>query len=216
MSQQLSKQDHYDFGLRAIKSVLTCAGAIRREANIESPLDKVDKKDKELIKELEEQELSQEILILMRAINDMNIPKFVGEDIPLFNSLFNDLFPNIEMQEGNNEQFLAAIESEMKKAGLIPKPELIKKVVQLYDSKNTRHGNMLVGTSMSGKSTCWKMLKNALNALNKENPKKYPQVKHEVLNPKSIDLKELFGYVDGNLEWHEGVLSSMMSRLCKE
>jgi dynein heavy chain len=111
MSQQLSKQDHYDFGLRAIKSVLTCAGAIRRDANIESPLDKVDKKDKELIKELEEQELGQEILILMRAINDMNIPKFVGEDIPLFNSLFNDLFPNIEMQEGSNDQFLLAIEN---------------------------------------------------------------------------------------------------------
>ncbi len=77
----------------------------------------------------------------------------------------------------------------MKKAGLIPKPELVKKVVQLYDSKNTRHGNMLVGTSMSGKSTCWKMLRNTLNALSKENPKKYPQVKYEVLNPKAVDLK---------------------------
>jgi dynein heavy chain len=135
----------------------------------------------------------------MKAIIDMNIPKFVGEDIPLFNSLFNDLFPNIEMQEINNDQFIAAVENEMKKAGLMPKPEIIKKVVQLYDSKNTRHGNMLVGSSMSGKTTSWKMLKNALNTLNKENPKKYPQVKTEVLNPKSIDLKELFGYVDGNL-----------------
>jgi len=152
----------------------------------------------------------------MKAIVDMNIPKFVSEDVPLFNSLFNDLFPNIEMQESNNEQFLATIEAEIKKAGLVVKPEQIRKVVQLYDSKNTRHGNMLVGTSMSGKSTCWKILKNTLNTLFKDNPKKYPQVKHEVLNPKSIDLKELFGYVDGNLEWHEGVLSSMMSRLCKE
>lgn len=31
----------------------------------------------------------------MKAIRDMNLPKFVEEDIPLFNSLFSDLFPNI-------------------------------------------------------------------------------------------------------------------------
>lgn len=48
---------------------------------------------------------------------------------------------------------------------------------------------MLVGTSMSGKSTCWKILKNALNTLNKTMPDKFPAVKHEVLNPKSVDLK---------------------------
>jgi dynein heavy chain len=43
-------------------------------------------------------------------------------------------------------------------------------MVQLYDSKNTRHGNMLVGTSMSGKSTCWKILRNTMNNLNKTMP----------------------------------------------
>ena len=53
--------------------------------------------------------MNQEVLIVMKAIMDMNIPKFVGEDIPLFNSLFNDLFPNIEMQEINNDVFLAAV-----------------------------------------------------------------------------------------------------------
>jgi dynein heavy chain len=75
---------------------------------------------------------------------------------------------------------------------------------------------MLVGCSMSGKSTCWKILKNTLNNLHKRFKNDYPAVKCEVLNPKTVDLKELFGCVDANLEWSEGVLSSMMSRLCKE
>jgi len=45
----------------------------------------------------------------MKAINDMNIPKFVIEDIPLFTSLFSDLFPNIEMQESLNEKLVQAL-----------------------------------------------------------------------------------------------------------
>lgn len=45
----------------------------------------------------------------MKAINDMNIPKFVIEDVPLFNSLFNDLFPNVELQEATNEQFINCV-----------------------------------------------------------------------------------------------------------
>jgi dynein heavy chain len=56
-----------------------------------------------------------------------------------------------------------------------------------------------------------------MNALNKFDQKKYPQVKLEILNPKSVTLNELFGFVDYNtMEWNDGVLSSMMSRLCKD
>lgn len=66
-----------------------------------------------------------------------------------------------------NEEFQVAIEREIKKMELVVKPEQVKKIIQLYDSKNTRHGNMLVGVSQSGKSTIWKVLHNTLNSLTK-------------------------------------------------
>ena len=147
----------------------------------------------------------------------MNLPKFVAEDVPLFNALFNDLFTNIDLADMENSNLQNAIEEEIKKANLQLHPIIMSKIMQLYDSKNTRHGNMLVGGSLSGKSTTWKILQKAMNSLNKENPTKFPFVKVEILNPKAVTILELFGSVDQNtMEWNEGVLSSMMSRLCKD
>ena len=55
---------------------------------------------------------------------------------------------------------------------------------------------MLVGQALAGKSTCWKVLQKTLITLNKLDAKKYPLVKLEILNPKSVSLNELFGWVD--------------------
>lgn len=63
-SQQLSQQKHYDFGLRAVKSVLNMAGGLKR-ANPDSPGDEV----------------------LIRAMRDANIPKFLKDDVLLFNAI---------------------------------------------------------------------------------------------------------------------------------
>lgn len=74
-SEQLSQQDHYDFGMRAVKSVLVMAGSLKRA-------------DKD----------SSEESVLIRAMRDSNIPKFLKEDLPLFNALIKDLFPTTEIK----------------------------------------------------------------------------------------------------------------------
>lgn len=64
-SEQLSKQDHYDFGMRALKSVLVMAGALKRE-NADKPED----------------------VVLIRALRDSNLPKFLVQDGILFTVSF--------------------------------------------------------------------------------------------------------------------------------
>jgi dynein heavy chain len=54
----------------------------------------------------------------MQSIKNMNIPKFITEDIPLFNSLITDLFPNIDMPDDDDPDFIKAVELELKKSNL--------------------------------------------------------------------------------------------------
>jgi dynein heavy chain len=48
----------------------------------------------------------------------MNLPKFITEDIPLFNNLITDLFPNIDMPDDDDTYFIKAVENEIKEMGL--------------------------------------------------------------------------------------------------
>jgi len=44
-----------------------------------------------------------EDIVLMRALRDMNMPKFIYEDVPLFQGLIIDLFPGIKADRVGNE-----------------------------------------------------------------------------------------------------------------
>lgn len=62
-------------------------------------------------------------------------------------------------------QLKEAIEVELRQSGLQVTPFTVTKVIQLYETKNSRHSSMLVGKTGSGKTVTWRTLQSALTAL---------------------------------------------------
>ncbi|KAM9717113.1 dynein axonemal heavy chain 2 [Menidia menidia] len=192
--QQLSKQDHYDFGLRALTSLLRYAGRKRRS----SP----NFPDEE---------------ILLMAMKDMNIAKLTSSDLPLFNGITQDLFPAVETPIIDYGKLKEAIEVELRKSSFQVTPFTLTKVIQLYETKNSRHSSMLVGKTGSAKSVTWRTLQNALTAMHHKKEPGFQLVQVHPINPKSMSLGELYGENDlSTNEWKDGALSSIMRSACAD
>ncbi len=75
----------------------------------------------------------------------------------------------------------------------------VGKCIQLYETTVVRHGLMLVGPTISGKTRCYEVLRDALSALKGTlTPGGVPfeKVLTYVLNPKSITMGQLYGEFD--------------------
>ncbi|KAF4107339.1 dynein axonemal heavy chain 1 isoform X1 [Onychostoma macrolepis] len=190
-SEQLSSQDHYDFGMRAVKTVISAAGNLKRE----NP------------------DMNEE-LICLRAIRDVNVPKFLQDDLKLFNGIVSDLFPKIREEPIDYGTLEESIRNVCAIKCLKDVDGFITKCIQLYETTVVRHGLMLVGPSGSGKTKCYEVLGAAMTAL-KGQPSVsggvYESVQTYVLNPKSITMGQLYGEFDQlTHEWTDGILSCLI------
>uniref|UniRef100_A0A1I8GGQ9 DHC_N2 domain-containing protein n=1 Tax=Macrostomum lignano TaxID=282301 RepID=A0A1I8GGQ9_9PLAT len=195
-SEQLSQQDHYDFGMRALKSVLVMAGALKRE----NP-------DK------------HEDVVLIRALRDSNLPKFLKQDAVLFKAILRDLFPGVQLPEHDYGLFREEICSVITSRGLQIDDTQVLKVIQFWETLLVRHGVMLVGPTGGGKTTVYKVLADVLDNLKKNSPTRpeYQPVKTYVLNPKSITMGELYGsYNLQTMEWHDGLMGVSVRTACAD
>lgn len=93
--EQLSNQSHYDFGLRALKSVLISAGNVKRD-RIQRIKEGMKQRGDTNIDEASIAENLPEQEILIQSVCETMVPKLVAEDIPLLFSLLNDVFPNVQ------------------------------------------------------------------------------------------------------------------------
>eukprot|EP00929_Paragymnodinium_shiwhaense_P087549 TRINITY_DN476_c0_g6_i1.p1 TRINITY_DN476_c0_g6~~TRINITY_DN476_c0_g6_i1.p1 ORF type:complete len:3651 (-),score=1240.57 TRINITY_DN476_c0_g6_i1:538-10725(-) len=183
--QQLSKQRHYDFGLRNILSVLRTSGTNKRA---------------------EPPDMDEEVLF-MRTVRDMNLSKLVADDVPLFRDLLKDLFPKVT--DPPNCVY-ANIENGSRV--LIARNKLIEwdswflKVIQLYETSLVRHGFMLVGPTLCGKSEISHVLTTTMTEEGNTH-------KIVAMNPKAITDSQMYGIKDPvSEEWTPGVFASIWQK----
>nr|XP_015838947.1 PREDICTED: dynein heavy chain 2, axonemal [Tribolium castaneum] len=192
--QQLSKQDHYDFGLRSMVALLRYGGRKRRQ-----------------FPHFPEDE------IIYLAMRDMNIARLTSDDLPLFNGIMSDIFPGVSIPKVDYVDMTDAIVSHMKENGLQPIENAITKIIQLYETKSSRHSVMILGQTGSAKSTTWKTLQGALGILHKAGKPGFNVVHVYAINPKALNLGELYGeYNLSTNEWLDGVISAVMRTTCAE
>ncbi|OQS05067.1 dynein heavy chain, outer arm [Thraustotheca clavata] len=184
--EQLSKQKHYDFGLRNILSVLRTAGQTKR-ANLDA----------------------NEEALLMRTLRDMNVSKLVAQDTPLFLSLLKDIFPSVDTPTASSQHTVVQqiVIDVLVSQNKIAHPPWTLKVIQLYETTLVRHGIMVVGPAGTGKSEMFKTLQSALTT--------HLKIPHRQvrMNPKAIRPEEMFGETDKiSGEWLDGVFASIWSK----
>ena len=182
----LSKQIHYDWGLRAVKSVLRQAGKLKR-ADPDLPEDP----------------------ILMRALRDFNWPKIVVDDRLIFLGLIKDLFPGIEIESKINEVLNKQIENAAKSNGLQAEDGFVLKCVQLSEILEVRHCCFLIGNPGCAKTQVWKILAASFSQNGNETI-------YDIADPKAVSSDELFGCMNPKTkEWKDGVLSTIMRDMNK-
>ncbi|KAF4674074.1 hypothetical protein FOL47_009753 [Perkinsus chesapeaki] len=151
-AKDLSIQLHYDFGLRALKSVLASAGSLMRSSKaITEGNDEDD----------EQPPLSEEVIIL-RAVANAIVPKLVGDDVIIMSKLVKEVFPETKAIAFDEESLKLHVINVCKEKGLDPQEAFIEKCLQLYQLQKLHHGIILFGPVGSGKSSVTKVLLEAL------------------------------------------------------
>ncbi|KAI0484690.1 dynein heavy chain, N-terminal region 1-domain-containing protein [Xylariaceae sp. FL0804] len=194
-SAKLSKQAHYDFGLRALKSVLVSSGGLKRARLTDS--------DSSLgAEEVVEPE------IIVQSIRETIAPKLIRPDVDIMMDIEAECFPGVQYVPANLVLLEEAIRRLAAERHLVVNDTWMTKVIQLYQIQNIHHGVMMVGNSGTGKSAAWRLLLDALQQV-----EGVDGVSH-VIDSKVMSKEALYGNLDSTTrEWTDGLFTSILRKI---
>ncbi|KAI0009506.1 cytoplasmic dynein heavy chain [Xylariaceae sp. FL0662B] len=194
-SAKLSKQAHYDFGLRALKSVLVSSGGLKRA--------RITGNDGDIgAEEVVEPE------IIVQSIRETIAPKLIRNDVEVMMEIEADCFPGVQYVPANLVQLEDAIRRLAAERHLVVNDVWMTKVLQLYQIHMIHHGVMMVGNSGSGKSAAWRLLLDALQQV-----EGVEGVSH-VIDSKVMSKEALYGNLDSTTrEWTDGLFTSILRKI---
>eukprot|EP00736_Rhodelphis_marinus_P008343 Rmarinus@m.28773 len=197
MGELATQEDHYDFGLRTIKSCLNSAGDLRRGKG----------KDE-----------SEEV-VAVKALHNTILPQLADIDIPVFESIVHDMFPSAG-EAVRNHSLLNALRKMVVSQKFIPSHPFLDKCVQLDATIRARDGVMLVGRAYSGKTSILNSLRTAICAHERsrhKNDENYNHIQVYTVYPKSFSEAGLFGRFDGaSREWQDGVVPQQLKEFAND
>ncbi|KAG0004346.1 hypothetical protein BGZ79_009578 [Entomortierella chlamydospora] len=204
-NEKLSPQSHYDFGLRALKSVLVSAGNMKRDRLQElrsSNPENITAEFERISESVPEQE------ILIQSIRETVVPKLVAEDISVLMGLLKGVFPGVEYNPVSLQPLRKAIKDICDKRRLVIGDLWMEKILQLYQIQRIHHGLMMVGPSGSGKSNAWQVLLAAMEVVENVESQSY------VIDPKAMSKEALYGVLDPTTrEWTDGLFTNILRKI---
>ena len=193
-SKRLSRQSHYDFGLRALKSVLVSSGGLKRGRL-------ANRSSSELEEEIEPQ-------IIVQSLRETISPKLIRADVEILKDVQTQCFPGVKYVPAALDNLTAAISQIAKEQHFVISEAWMVKCLQLYQIQVIYHGVMMVGDSGSGKSAAWRVLLRALQQ-NEEIESVY-----HVIDSKVMSKEALYGSLDSTTrEWTDGLFTSILRKV---